>query len=181
VTVANEPAAKAVADGSVIWFVKRFVSARATRFAFGTDIVIPVPPSDDSDRTVVFTADGPSFIGGWSQIVENNVVLEESEEKAHEYALMLSSPSLMLMRSLEKTIYAYDGPESEPMFALDDSGEPNPGFHVACVVHADLSRAKDGLIPAFGPGDHFGFSLYRLHSHSAVLKLRRKLYGKNTV
>ncbi|KDQ12481.1 hypothetical protein BOTBODRAFT_161662 [Botryobasidium botryosum FD-172 SS1] len=155
VTVANEPAAKAVADGSVIWFVKRFVSARATRFAFGTDIVVPVPPSDNSDRTVVLLPDGPSFIGAWSGIVDNNVVLEESEEKAHKYALMLSSPSPMLMRSLEKTIYAYDGPESEPAFAMDDLGEPNPGFHVACVVHADLSGAKDGLIPAFGPRGPF--------------------------
>jgi hypothetical protein len=36
----NECSGKAVADGTVIWYVRNSVIARATRFAFGTSVMV---------------------------------------------------------------------------------------------------------------------------------------------
>ena len=70
---------KAVADGAVVWFVRHVVTARATRYAFGTDILVACEPLHPQKigRTVIQTASGPYFDGGWREIVPrvNSTVL----------------------------------------------------------------------------------------------------------
>jgi hypothetical protein len=63
--------AKAVADGAAAWYIRRSVTFRVTRFAYG---VIGHRPCDRSDqrhrsRTVHNDCDGDNVHGVWSEIV----------------------------------------------------------------------------------------------------------------
>lgn len=60
-----------MADGAVIWFVRHVVTARATRYSFGTDILVSVEPMlpPKVGRRVLQTPSGPYFDGGWREIV----------------------------------------------------------------------------------------------------------------
>jgi hypothetical protein len=63
--------AKAVADGAAAWYIRRAVTARATRFAYGTDAT---ESYDDSNlrhrgRIVHDSYNGKRVSGTWSEIV----------------------------------------------------------------------------------------------------------------
>jgi len=148
-TVSNDTNAKPVADGAVIWFVKRSVTARATRLAFGTDISMLVgmcPAEEEHGRRPSISARGPIYTGAWSEIVKQNTVLAESDEILQDYRLIrrVRDPGF-----LEETIYAYDGLDT-PLFMQDPSGNAKIGFEEVCVVRADLSNMKKEMVPEDG-------------------------------
>jgi len=149
-TVLNESNAKAVADGAIIWSVKRAVTGRATRSAFGVGVGIPnalpflLPEAEG--RTLKFGPRGPMYEGGWSQIVGKSVVLAESQEMVETYGLNRKSSD---PGSLEVTMYAYDGTDV-PLFMKDVLGSAKLGFEEVCVVRADLSGMKGKMVPADG-------------------------------
>lgn len=63
--------AKAVADGAVIWFAKKSVVARATRFAFGTDVTRPYDSKnpEHKGRKVTKSALGERVGNAWAEVV----------------------------------------------------------------------------------------------------------------
>ncbi|KDQ12502.1 hypothetical protein BOTBODRAFT_146701 [Botryobasidium botryosum FD-172 SS1] len=158
---ANETNAKAVADGAVIWFVKNAVSARATRFAFGTKIIVPSTPltPEKLGRAIAAYPGGYYVTGGWSQITHKGKVIANAQEHFAEYTLDFSTAHPTAEQLAFKTaLYAYDRP-GVPMFLLDVQGTPNRGFEEVCAIQADLTAARNTIAPANGPFGRY----WRLH------------------
>jgi hypothetical protein len=63
---------KAVADGAAAWYIRRSVTGRAARFAYGTTIRLKYDPSNPTHvgRTVRHDVDGDFVNGFWSEIVK---------------------------------------------------------------------------------------------------------------
>jgi len=154
VTLISESTSKAVADGGVIWFAKHAVSARATRFAFGLEVVGRAKSSDiqQKGRIQMNTPTGMRSVGVWSEIVPKNAVFHESEEVTKEFARFYStrSPDLSCFRTV---LYAFDGngQGSKPRYLSDAAGQLYPGFHEVCRVTANLSGLKESLHEVRGP------------------------------
>ncbi|KAF8602936.1 hypothetical protein BDV93DRAFT_581066 [Ceratobasidium sp. AG-I] len=74
-TTNNDPGAKAVADGAAMWEVAITVSIRSTRYAFGTEVVVPRDNQDQEhlSRPVVTMPSGDHTDGGWSEIVPQGI------------------------------------------------------------------------------------------------------------
>jgi hypothetical protein len=61
-----------VADGAVIWLARLSVTSRATRFAYGVQIIVPFDANNQSHRgrPIVAGADGVDHvIGFWCEVV----------------------------------------------------------------------------------------------------------------
>jgi hypothetical protein len=63
--------AKAVSDGALIWHLKQSVTARFTRFAYGTGTADDITPEEARrlHRPLMPTPMGDMTPGGWSEIV----------------------------------------------------------------------------------------------------------------
>jgi hypothetical protein len=63
--------AKAVADGAAAWYIRRSVTSRATRFAYGIHMKHPYNKDDwrHRGRTVRKDCDGDNVHGVWGQTV----------------------------------------------------------------------------------------------------------------
>ncbi|KDQ12473.1 hypothetical protein BOTBODRAFT_176413 [Botryobasidium botryosum FD-172 SS1] len=147
ITLANDSAAKAVADGGVIWYAKHAVSSRATRFAYGTETLVDYDSkaSEHQGRQIRQTPGGATVKGGWSQIIAKDEVLDEKVEVNKAYYRMFSTANPPLS-TIEETIYTYDGPEASPKFMYNKSGDLNPHFHKTCVLRADLTGKQSALV-----------------------------------
>jgi hypothetical protein len=62
---------KAVADGAAVWYIRRSVTGRATRFAYGINIISKYDPFNEmhKGREVVDLPAGDFVQGVWSPIV----------------------------------------------------------------------------------------------------------------
>jgi hypothetical protein len=145
-TLANEPTAKAVADGAVVWFIQQSVVARATRFAFGVPMGAPYNPFDSRHvgRTVYNDIDGKWVRGCWSEIVAKDQVVKEDEERRCSYFRSFDNASPDLS-DLEYAVFAYTGDGPAPYFMCDRSGDMTTGFSLACVIQANLSNMRSSL------------------------------------
>jgi len=151
-TIADGPTAKAVADGAVVWSIQGAVTARATRFAYGTEISIPVEPLEGEKigRTVVSGPSGPRIEGGWSEIIAKNTVIEDKHETSEPFWVVYNTPKPDLSL-FKETIYAYEGSEHPPpMFIRDNYGNLKPGFHKLCDIQVDLAKMRGGIVSEVG-------------------------------
>ncbi|KDQ12464.1 hypothetical protein BOTBODRAFT_34432 [Botryobasidium botryosum FD-172 SS1] len=161
-TLADDPTSKAVADGAVIWFMKHSVTARATRFAFGTQVIVPAHSIDGPKigRRVFQNPDGPYITGGWWQVVPKGQVLENDTEISRELHHSYGSKKPKL-QNYSCPIYSYDGVD-EPLFMTDTKDLIKPGFNHICDVAANLSGLKGALVRRTGPNGAYwtiGFSI----------------------
>ncbi|KDQ09315.1 hypothetical protein BOTBODRAFT_37228 [Botryobasidium botryosum FD-172 SS1] len=154
VTLISESTSKAVADGGVIWFAKHAVSARATRYAFGLEVVGRAKSTDiqEKGRIQMHTPTGVKVPGVWSEIVPKNAVFHESEEVTKEFARFYSTkhPDLSCFRTV---VFAFDGDtqKSKPRYLSDEMSNLFPGFHEVCKVTANLAGLRDSLHEVRGP------------------------------
>jgi hypothetical protein len=56
VVISDEPSKKAVAEGSVIWFVRRLVVARSVRTTYGISLVYPFNRDNDEHVSPLYGA-----------------------------------------------------------------------------------------------------------------------------
>jgi hypothetical protein len=63
--------AKAVADGAAAWYIRRSVTSRATRFAYGPSLATLYSTSDPRhrNRTIHKDCDGDAVHGVWGEFV----------------------------------------------------------------------------------------------------------------
>jgi len=157
ITIADDPASKAVADGAVIWFARHVVTARAARFAFGTDMLVPSEPMHGPKlgRKIVQSPSGPHLEGGWSEIVTKGRVMETQEEVVRSFHRTYKSSSPSHLGSFSSSIYAYDGNEDKPMFMEDAHGNMITGFRRVCRVEANLSALGGSLTRKSGPNGEY--------------------------
>jgi hypothetical protein len=126
--------AKAVADGAVIWFAKQTVVARATRFAFGTDVMRPYDPDnpDHRGRRIIKSAVGDRVDDAWGEIVAkvrmpSTISTPISRLSFQDYVLSQDEEKILNVSFVLKDI---DSPISDAtafIFCYDDV-LPNPGW-----------------------------------------------------
>ncbi|KDQ12480.1 hypothetical protein BOTBODRAFT_176419 [Botryobasidium botryosum FD-172 SS1] len=151
-TIADGSTAKAVADGAIVWSIQGAVTARATRFAYGTEISVPVEPlvGEKIGRPVVLGPSGPRIEGGWSEIIPKHKVIEDKYETSEPFWVVYNTPRPHLSL-FEETIYAYEGSEQPPpMFMRDRYGNLKPGFHKLCDIQVDLAKMRGGITSEVG-------------------------------
>ncbi|KDQ12452.1 hypothetical protein BOTBODRAFT_146678 [Botryobasidium botryosum FD-172 SS1] len=136
VTIADDTTSKAVADGAVIWFVRHAVIARATRYAFGVQLWVPV-----------------DFIGerGNQPITQTGMVFENSAEIRSAIFACDYETSTPDLGHCAVTIYVYEGKGDPPKFIFDQNKKINRGFRAICNVQADLSGLCDAPVRTEGP------------------------------
>ncbi|KDQ12467.1 hypothetical protein BOTBODRAFT_176407 [Botryobasidium botryosum FD-172 SS1] len=176
ITLADDSTSKAVADGAVIWFIRHAVTARATRYAFGTDILVNVEPIQGPKigRRVLQTPSGPYFDGGWREMVPKGRVLENSDEIIREFSTCYTT-STPYLGTFSSTIYAYDGADPRPVFIDDRYGNMNPGFRTVCDVEADLSGLVGALTRGVGPTGSYWSMSYSIALKFGGTELRASL------
>jgi len=124
IIIANGSTGKAVADGAVAWYIRRSVTGRATRFAYGVEVLHPYEPSDfrHGRRKVRRNFDGDYVEGIWNEIVAKDHTFEYSESRRRSYYRSYSTakPSL---GSFNINLYAHTGSGDAPYFVLDNAGD----------------------------------------------------------
>ncbi|CAE6486340.1 unnamed protein product, partial [Rhizoctonia solani] len=153
VTVTNDPNAKAVADGSVIWGAKRSVIARATRMAYGIQMIAPYDQKNDDHcgRPTVVECDGvEKVVGLWSQIVDKGTVMDAKDAVREEYMRLYDSPNAKLGQFTVK-VYSYNGGDKNAStWLMDRNGYIAAGFEEICQIKADLSDMHFKVAIQFG-------------------------------
>ncbi|CAE6445846.1 unnamed protein product [Rhizoctonia solani] len=148
VTVTSDPNAKAVADGSVLWCAKRTVVSRATRMAYGIEVLTPYNRNnvDHCGRKTSVQLDGVEKVSGfWSQIVSKGTIMEANEAIRGEYhrSYDSSNPSL---GNFSVTIYGYNGAGSNTnTWLMNKHDRLEEGFEEVCQIQADLSGMRKAL------------------------------------
>ncbi|KAF8722456.1 ATP binding, partial [Rhizoctonia solani] len=153
ITVTSDPNAKAVADGSVLWCAKRTVVSRATRMAYGIEILTAYDRNnvDHCGRKTSIQLDGIEKVSGfWSQIVSKDTVMEANEALRGEYHRSYdnSNPAL---GNFSVTLYGYKGAGSNTnTWLMNKNGKLRTdclekGFEEVCQIQADLSGMRKGL------------------------------------
>ncbi|CCO31393.1 hypothetical protein BN14_05434 [Rhizoctonia solani AG-1 IB] len=143
VTLTNDSASKAVADGAVIWSTLSSVYSRAPRYSFGTDASRTYLPfiHDRQGRAPYTCVTGEEMVSG-GVALDAEVVCRESYR--HLYAS--PNPSLELY-TLD--LLAYSG-DDKPEWALDAADEILPGFQRSCTVRANLKNLQGALKSSIG-------------------------------
>ncbi|CCO29727.1 Heat shock 70 kDa protein 12A [Rhizoctonia solani AG-1 IB] len=148
VTVTSDPNAKAVADGSVLWCAKRTVVSRATRMAYGIEVLTPYDRNNvqHCGRTTSMQLDGIEKVSGfWSQIVSKGTIMEANEALRGEYHRSYdnSNPSL---GNFTVTIYGYNGAgDNANTWLTNKNDRLEKGFEEVCQIRADLSGMRKAL------------------------------------
>ncbi|KAJ1299641.1 hypothetical protein OPQ81_002630 [Rhizoctonia solani] len=148
VTVTNDPNAKAVADGSVLWCAKRSVVARATRMAYGIQVVTPYDRNnaEHCGRRTVVECDGvEKVVGLWSQIVGQGTVMDAKDAVREGYMRFYDNPKADLGH-FSVAIYAYTGAgKNLNTWVVNKNGQREQGFEEVCQIEADLSGMRKAL------------------------------------
>ncbi|KDQ12450.1 hypothetical protein BOTBODRAFT_34427 [Botryobasidium botryosum FD-172 SS1] len=154
VTIAEQPTSKAVADGAVIWFVRHAVTARATRYAFGTPIMIPTGHAQGErmgGRKVIDDFRGSYFGGAWKELVPRGQILDNSADIRSCTFFGDYGSETPDLGSITVEIYVFEGTRPPPAFILDRKDNIVPGFRLICEIEADLSGLSGTLARNHGP------------------------------
>ncbi|KAH7320553.1 hypothetical protein B0J17DRAFT_772977 [Rhizoctonia solani] len=161
VTVTSDPNAKAVADGSVLWSMKRTVVSRATRMAYGVPISVPYNPDNAAHlgRDPMMDDDGRV----WSKSHPlTGKVMEADEAIRDDYIRTYDNPKPDL-GSFSVNLYSYTGVGTDQnAWVMDKYGFREKGFEVICRITADLSGMRKSLVKLKGLNGKY----YRLHFKS---------------
>ncbi|KAF8606745.1 hypothetical protein BDV93DRAFT_488627 [Ceratobasidium sp. AG-I] len=146
VTLTNDSTSKAVADGAVIWSSISSVFSRAPRASFGSLLMEPYTPSDPEHqgRTVILTPDGIRRVGGmWSPIVSKGVALDVEATRCETYHKIYESATPDLS-DFDVELFSYSG-DDEPEWGTNKQDRLLPGFHLVCMIRADLNHLSGAL------------------------------------
>ncbi|QRW06686.1 hypothetical protein RhiLY_05685 [Ceratobasidium sp. AG-Ba] len=129
ITLTNESASKAVADGALIWNNISSVTGRAPRFSFGVR------------TTERYDASSPEHQG--AMFVEKGVVLdiEAVTRRSFHRDYPSSTPDL---EDFETGLYSYSG-EGKPRWINDRTGALRSNFQKSCTIRANLSNLVGAL------------------------------------
>jgi len=142
----NDKAAKAVADGCVIWQMEQSVVSRTVRLSYGTDVTSPFHPllPHHMERKKGVGPNGMLLVAGvWSEIVKKGTPMRPGEVKRETYCSMFSSNYPMNME-FQTQIYS-TGSANGYEFVLEDDGAVAAGFFKVCDISADLSSLRGAL------------------------------------
>ncbi|KAG8720502.1 hypothetical protein FRC09_009456 [Ceratobasidium sp. 395] len=145
-TTNNQPGAKAVADGAVIWAIDQSVVARATRYSFGVPVAVRHNRGrpEHANRIVMTDPEGERVIpGGWSEIVGKGTVMETESAVKMPYYRPYSGP-LPTLSDFSVLIFSTTLP-AKTEFMMDKDGSLLPGFHPVCQVSANLQALEGNL------------------------------------
>ncbi|EUC60271.1 heat shock 70 kDa protein 12A [Rhizoctonia solani AG-3 Rhs1AP] len=146
VTLTNESASKAVADGAVIWSITSHISSRSWNYSIGVDCCVPFDYKNPEhrDKAKFVAADGKTVVyGAWSPIVPKGVALDANAVFRETYTdfFEVSKPELKVF---EMDLFAYSG-DGEPDWVLDEKDNALPEFRKLCTIRADLGGLKGAL------------------------------------
>ncbi|KAH7336869.1 hypothetical protein B0J17DRAFT_718783 [Rhizoctonia solani] len=151
ITLTNDSASKAVADGAVIWSTLSSVYSRAPRYSFGISIGLPFKPKVHllQGRVPYMEANGEQIVsGGWSQIVQKGVALD-SEVVCRSSYVQWYTTATPYLELYTIRLLAYSGTNA-PDWAHNSSGGFCPGFQDACMIRANLKQLEGALVYGVG-------------------------------
>ncbi|ORY74760.1 hypothetical protein BCR35DRAFT_333300 [Leucosporidium creatinivorum] len=153
----DEPSKKAVAEGAVIWLVKRLVKrlvvARSVRSTFGIALVYPYNNSNEEHLSrghIVLPDRTKGVRGGWSTIIAKDTIVNVDHLTTMGYTRLITEPSALQVFEIE--LFAFDGSDTTPRWCLDAYGNLLPSFRKVCTISADLSPLQNILVPRSGAG-----------------------------
>jgi hypothetical protein len=152
ITLANDSAAKAVAEGAAIWYIQHSVVARATRFSYGIHAREAFSNSNPMHRgrKVERSSGGDHVAGVWDEIVPRGEIINTNETRTRHYWEHFDSPTPNLSTyTVPMLVYTAETDE-KPYFCHDDTGRMMEDFSAACVVEGDLSNMRDSLVQRTG-------------------------------
>lgn len=153
-TIANEPTAKAVAEGAVMWNTVTSVFRRRPRWSYGIQGYTRFNPQLDEhwERPTFNAADGHKKISGiWCEIIKKGMLIEADSVHREKFFRTYSTPRPDL-KTFEIALYTYSGSD-KPEWIRNKNGKLNDNFEQACLLEADLTGISGDLESKIGPQD----------------------------
>ncbi|CAE6471138.1 unnamed protein product [Rhizoctonia solani] len=152
VHVTNDPYAKAVADGAVVWYGHNSVTSRATRMSYGVTIQVKYDPYDPEHqgRKSYLDATGQYKVHGvWSEIAKKDTIMKVDGAIRRRLHYTFKDPNpppdkfklsipLLAIADSEDTMDKY-------RWSRNKNGCLAKGFEQICTVTADLSGLQGAL------------------------------------
>ncbi|KAG8791408.1 hypothetical protein FRC16_000428, partial [Serendipita sp. 398] len=130
IVTAEQPTKKAAAEGALIWYVQKYVKARAVRATFGTNPLMLYDPSIHSERSRLAYEDreGTKVVSDSFQMwVQKGTVLDDSFSFVREYYKVLPAWWKWVVATFltftEVEIYMWEGEGDHPTWAKNEDGE----------------------------------------------------------
>ncbi|KAG8798522.1 hypothetical protein FRC17_007403 [Serendipita sp. 399] len=169
---AEQPTKKAAAEGAMIWYIQKFVKARAVRATFGGVTNMQYDPDIYSSRSHLVYEDRegeklvPDVFQTW---VEKGTVVDDSFSIIRKYCGVY--PPLWkwviaaMLTFTAKDIYAWEGQEEPPVWGKNEDGSLPVNMRHIGTLKADLSGLKNALTEQTGPT---GKTFYRIDYQVAI-------------
>ncbi|KAG5636039.1 hypothetical protein H0H81_009312 [Sphagnurus paluster] len=148
---------KAVADGSVSFYLDRYISARVSRHTYGVRCCMAFNPFNPdhllrSERMIV-DVDGLYLPGHFSTILKKNVQVSETKEFRRSYCR--TATKRCMLESAQSDIKCYRGSQEVPSWWDDE----DPAFTTLCTIEADTKTLSLGLEPKLNAKQQVYFQL----------------------
>ncbi|PPQ88112.1 LOW QUALITY PROTEIN: hypothetical protein CVT25_014697, partial [Psilocybe cyanescens] len=130
---------KAVADGAISFYLDRFVGARVSKYAYGTNLCPLFNPEDPEHiarlAQKIIQLDGRTLISGaYDVILPKNIKVSEVEEYRDSYCRQSEDTSKL--QSVTSKIRCYRGTKSNPRWVDEDPDI----YSTLCLVTADTPK-----------------------------------------
>lgn len=151
IVTVDEPLKKAAAEGSVIWYLKQLVTARAIRFTIGAEADVLYVPSSQLHRSrpdLVHLDDrGVKHIYTYEPWIRKNAPLTEDWTAKFQYHHIWKRYPNYSGRSLHFPVYACDQ-DVVPDWTRSITGGIFPGIRVLCNIEASFDDLMRAIRPA---------------------------------
>ncbi|KAM6502887.1 hypothetical protein JOM56_002864 [Amanita muscaria] len=138
---------KAVADGSVSWYLDRYVSTRVAKFSYGvmTRHLYNEKNADHVERESKkeTQANGKSYIPGiFAPVLKKDSEVSEETLFRQPHKFILTRGQFAAWTTVSTRLKCYRGKAADPPTWVDR--EPN-SFQDACTIQADMSHIKQNM------------------------------------
>ncbi|PFH48902.1 hypothetical protein AMATHDRAFT_64343 [Amanita thiersii Skay4041] len=138
---------KAVAEGSVSFYIDHFVNTRVSKYTYGVSFCPMYDPDDPEHvdrKRFPMPGGGHWVVGGFSTILEKGTEVSEETEFKKFYTEQYCEEEFELISIVSCTIKCYRGREAKAPGWLDKTPALFPDL---CMITADISAVKESLRP----------------------------------
>ncbi|PFH48911.1 hypothetical protein AMATHDRAFT_5380 [Amanita thiersii Skay4041] len=147
---------KAVAEGSLYYYIDHSVTSRMSKCIYGVRCTWEYNPSDPENRarqhTVFLRHNGRRYVlGGFTTMIRKGVEVSETQEYRSPFMIVLDDSGFANYRNHYASLHSYQGAQVNPMW--DD--RETEMFSNICEIVADVSPVKRFLSQQYDQSARF--------------------------
>lgn len=181
IVTVDEPSKKAAADGSVIWYIKQLVTARAIRFTIGTEGGVPYDPLNEQHHSrsdlMYQNMAGQSRIWIFEHWTKKDTPLYRDWACHFMYRRLWEIlPSSSEKYSLPVYVCDHDLGHS---WMRDESGDLLPGIRILCTIEAGFDVLMSAMRTARGPNGRYWYMAFEIVISFRGTKIQGRMRWKD--